>query len=86
MGWVKLNTNGSFREEECCMGGGGLLRDSTSKLLSEFQWREVGGYPFLADASTLREGLRLASTNGHREIRCEVHCQDLVRIISSTYT
>lgn len=66
MGCVKLNTNENFLETVDSMGGGGLLRDNTGSWLGGFLWRKDGGSPFIAEASTLREGLLFAWNKGYR--------------------
>lgn len=50
---IKINTDGSFREEDGIMGGGGLLRDNNGAWRGGFMWCGLGGDLFTAEATTL---------------------------------
>ncbi|XP_057452893.1 uncharacterized protein LOC130744751 [Lotus japonicus] len=82
--FVKLNTDGSYLDEQHCMGGGGLIRDNKGKFLTGFQSLKAAGCPFLAEALALREGLLLAWNTGYRNVLCEVDCHDLVALLVDT--
>ncbi|XP_057418848.1 uncharacterized protein LOC130713063 [Lotus japonicus] len=66
------------------MGGGGLLRDNNCTWIVGFMSFDVGGDPFLAEATTLRDRLLLTWRHGHRNVLCnvlsEVDCAALVEV------
>lgn len=84
LGWMKLNTDGSFRKDNRSMGGGGLILDSTSQWHGGFTWHGRGGDAFLAEAKALHEGLQYAWNQGHRMVICEVDCKELFSVLSSS--
>lgn len=79
--FVKLNTDGSFREAKNCMGGGGILRDKAGCWIAGFTSLAHGGDPFVAEALGLKEGLLMAWNSGHRNISCDIDCDNLVILL-----
>ncbi|XP_057451810.1 uncharacterized protein LOC130743585 [Lotus japonicus] len=79
--FVKLNTDGSFREPKNCMGGGGILRDKAGCWIAGFTSLAHGGDPFVAEALGLKEGLLMAWNSGHRNISCDIDCDNLVILL-----
>nr|AFK34478.1 unknown [Lotus japonicus] len=80
-GFIKCNSDGSYREESQVMGSGGVLRDHRGKWLGGFYSKVPDNplaSPFMAEACALRDVLRLAWDQGHRKIRCETDCANLV--------
>ena len=59
IGWVKLNTNGSFSDLLNAAGYGGLIRDDQGNWIGGFS-RHIGNTDsFLAEIWALRDGLQL---------------------------
>ncbi|XP_057456997.1 uncharacterized protein LOC130747949 [Lotus japonicus] len=80
---MKLEVDGSYRQEEGVIWGGGLLRDHTCKWITDFMFQEKGGSSFCVEAKALRDGLRLAWDRGFRRLICASDNQELVRILSA---
>ncbi|XP_057418918.1 uncharacterized protein LOC130713139 [Lotus japonicus] len=81
-GFLKLNSDGSYKEDAQVMGGVGLIRDSLGKWICGFisTYREATNSPFLAEALAMRDGLILAWERGVRNIICNSDCQELMQI------
>lgn len=82
--FLKLNSDGSYREDAIVMGGGGVLRDSSGKWVNGFisQYLEAASCSFLAEALALRDGLRLAWDNSIRKLICNSDCKELIDAIA----
>ncbi|XP_057443884.1 uncharacterized protein LOC130736046 [Lotus japonicus] len=79
--FIKLNSDGSYKEDVNIMGGGGILRDNQGNWIAGFTSSQSEGSPFLAEALALRDGLRLAWGHGIRKLVCETDCQDLNEVL-----
>lgn len=78
---VKLNVDGSFREQDGSMGAGGLFRDSEGRWLFGFHGHRRWGNALIAEAQALLIGLDLAWDRGIRELVVEVDCQELLQSV-----
>lgn len=59
--FIEPNSDGSYQEADNCMDGGGLLRDSAGAWTIGYNSFSVGGGSvFLAEATAMRDELRIA--------------------------
>lgn len=65
-GKLKLNTNGSWRQGDNLIGGGGLLCGSDGSWIYGFWSCGRGDNAFMAELEALRDGLRMAWNQGCR--------------------
>lgn len=77
-GAVKLNVDGSFVERANCMGGSGIIRDERGGWLFGFASHNIGGNAFVAEVTTLRDGLLLVWDGDFRKVECEVDCAEVL--------
>lgn len=82
-GFMKLNVDGSFFEEDGHSGGGGMLRDIMGNWICGFVSHAEAGMVFTTEASALRDGLLMAWNQGTRQLLCESDCRDLVDILTN---
>lgn len=76
-----MNTDASVREQVA--SGGGVLRDSTGKVIFAF-YKEFGELEVLsAEASALLFGLQLCVDGGFRQVQVEVDSEVLVKLVLS---
>ena len=61
LGWMKLNTDGSFDDLLGVAGGGGLIRDEQGNWVAGYTRRVGRSNSFIAKAWALRDGLMLCS-------------------------
>lgn len=83
-GVIKLNCDGSYREEQAVMGAGGVFRNDQGRWLLGFHNAGLGGNAFEAEAMALRDGLELAWARGFRNIICEVDSRELLGSLQSS--
>lgn len=81
-GFLKINVDGSYRDADSVMGGGGLLRSSTSTWVGGFMLQARDGNPLMAEASAMRAGLLFSWDNDVRRLICESDCLELVKMVT----
>jgi hypothetical protein len=83
LGRVKLNCDGSFKQEDGTAGAGMILRDDTGKVIFS-ACRQLFNCedPFEAEAKACEEGIRLASQWSEKPVMVELDCSALIGAIS----
>ena len=82
MGFVKLNVDASFSEEDHTGAGGAILRDTTCTFIGVLT-AKFDHVPDMvsAEVAALAEGLRLASNMGCTSIRIQSDCLVLIQAL-----
>lgn len=73
-GFVKLNVDGSFREGEQRIGGGGVVRNCHGKWEAAFSSMEPGENAFMAELLAICDGLHMTWNAGFRRVIVETDC------------
>ena len=82
-GWFKLNTDGALGGNPGKAGGGGLIRDSSGHWVKGFA-RSIGfATSVTAEFWALRDGLKLALSEGIQNLIVELDARVVVDLISS---
>ncbi|XP_057452178.1 uncharacterized protein LOC130743996 [Lotus japonicus] len=81
---VKCNSDGSFRDMDQRIGGGGVIRDHHDKWVAGCFSGVAGDNAFRVEAVAMRDVLRLAWHRGFRRVICEVDCSVLVSTLADT--
>ncbi|KAJ8541681.1 hypothetical protein K7X08_002497 [Anisodus acutangulus] len=81
-GFIKLNSDGSCRGDDC--GGGGILRNDKGKCISAYNNNLGKGTSNWAEAKALQHGLEICLNKGWRKIRIEADSLLLVQNIQGT--
>ena len=83
LGWLKLNTDGSFDDLSGVAGGGGLIRDEQGNWLAGYT-RKVGrANSFVAEAWALRDGLMLCNQLNLSSVIVEFDAKSLVDALNN---
>jgi ribonuclease HI len=83
-GWIKLNTDGSFRQESGIGGGGAVLRDHHGRFIAgSCHFFPACSDPERAELLACRQGLRLAMERGEQRVILEVDSTNVVRLLKS---
>ena len=80
-GTLKLNINGSFLEDLCCLGAGGVVRNHDEDWIAGFSHYEAGGDALLADLRAIQIGIDFCSLKGYVNIIYESDCLEAVDLI-----
>ena len=82
-GWFKLNLDGAFCGNPCKAGGGGLIRDCSGQWIKGFA-RSIGfATSVSAEFWALRDGLKLALSEGIQNLIVELDARVVVDLLNS---
>jgi len=73
--------NGSFLEDFCCLGAGGVVRNHDGDWIAGFSHYEVGGDVLLAELCVIQIGLDFCSKKSYVKIIYESDCLEAVDLI-----
>lgn len=79
-GFLKLNTDGSYRESFSQASAGGLLRDKSGKWIAEFTANLGHCNSLMVETSATVHGLEMAWITSHRKINLEMDSLLLTRL------
>ena len=83
IGWVKLNTNGSFSDLLNAAGYGGLIRDDQGNWIGGFS-RHIGNTDsFLAKIWALRDGLQLCHHMNLQSVIVELDASTVIDALNN---
>ncbi|CAN1176014.1 Putative ribonuclease H protein At1g65750 [Linum perenne] len=81
-GWVKLNIDGSYTEDNNSMAVGGLLRDAQGEWVTGFTNKLGRGSAIQAELTAIRDGLSLVWVLGFRKVQAESDCLEAVEMMT----